>query len=197
MSSGLNAIRVTVRVWPASGCPTGCHVCVSYMRTTACSGVVALHAVATYCLLVDTARAIDYWVPLLGRQKFTTQERHDPPHTHVQRPFRPLAKESRRQALLRMAYDLSARRRMWSRHPQQRSLLVIQAHTLTGLNTQFNGNYTPSVSALLDSPSGGTVAARGRASCVPQGSFISKFSTQRNRASTSPRRPRYLLHQDS
>lgn len=46
LSSGLKAILVTVNVCPASGCPTGLNVLVSYKRITACSDVVALHAVA-------------------------------------------------------------------------------------------------------------------------------------------------------
>ena len=59
LSSGLNAMRVIVRLWPASGCPIDCQVCVSYTRTTACSGDVALHAVAMNCLSFETASEID------------------------------------------------------------------------------------------------------------------------------------------
>lgn len=45
-SSGLQRMRVTVSRCPSSSLPTGCHVFVSYTRTTACSAVVDLHAVA-------------------------------------------------------------------------------------------------------------------------------------------------------
>lgn len=59
LSSGLNAMLVTVKVCPDRGSPTGCHLSVSYTRTTACSADVALHAVAASFLLVETASVID------------------------------------------------------------------------------------------------------------------------------------------
>ncbi len=59
LSSGLNATLVTVNVCPDNGVPNCCHLSVSYILTTACSGDVALQAVATNFRLVDTARVID------------------------------------------------------------------------------------------------------------------------------------------
>lgn len=58
-SSGLNAMRVTVRLWPASGCPKGRQCVVSYTRITACSAEVALHAVATSRLEWETESVMD------------------------------------------------------------------------------------------------------------------------------------------
>lgn len=46
-SSGLKAIRVIVKAWPAKGCPIVFQVEVSYRRTTACSALVDLHEVAS------------------------------------------------------------------------------------------------------------------------------------------------------
>jgi hypothetical protein len=46
LSSGLKAMRVTVRECPSSGEPNGWYVDVEYTRTTACCAEVALQAVA-------------------------------------------------------------------------------------------------------------------------------------------------------
>ncbi len=58
-SSGLNAIRVTVKLWPGRGCPTCLNVWASYSRITACSDDVALQAVAMRCRELDTPSVID------------------------------------------------------------------------------------------------------------------------------------------
>lgn len=75
LSSGLKATLVTVSVCPASGCPTSLKVLVSYTRTTACSGEVALHAVAINLREGETARVIDWGVVCIclsawSRQKY-------------------------------------------------------------------------------------------------------------------------------
>jgi hypothetical protein len=53
-------MRVTVRVWPSSGCPNGRNVSVSYIRIAACFIDVALHAVANSLRDEETPMAIDY-----------------------------------------------------------------------------------------------------------------------------------------
>jgi len=44
--AGLKTSLVIVSEWPSRTVPTGCHESVLYRRTTACSGAVALQAVA-------------------------------------------------------------------------------------------------------------------------------------------------------
>lgn len=90
LSSGLNAIWVTVKEWPARGSPTGCQVVASYTRTTACSGVDALHALAIYLREFEVAKVMDCNICLLAQQH--SQCRIFVPRNHVRKPFRSRAK---------------------------------------------------------------------------------------------------------
>lgn len=89
-SSGLNAIWVTVREWPARGSPTGCQVVASYIRTTACSGVDALHALAMYLREFEVAKVMDCNICLLAPQHSHCEI--FVPRSHVRKPFRSRAK---------------------------------------------------------------------------------------------------------
>lgn len=68
LSSGWNAMRVTVRTWPGNGCPNKRKVSASYTLTVAWSAEVALQAVAMNLRVLDTASEIDCITGISGIQ---------------------------------------------------------------------------------------------------------------------------------
>lgn len=83
---------VAVNECPASGSPTGRHFSVSYTRTTACSGVVALQAVAASLRLEETAREMDCIEQKEDVSGGTGLLARNVPRNRVQTPFRSRAK---------------------------------------------------------------------------------------------------------